>query len=120
MENRMLKFIGSISAMAIFILLIGVLMSKNNSDSITNKNNNSNTVIFSGYSEPIEKVKGKKKININTANLQDFKDLKIGIGRGKYTDIVKNRPFTKVSQLITRHTVGPDVYRNIKDIAVVD
>lgn len=114
----MLKFIGSISVMAIFILLVGVLMSKNYSDTAINKNDNSNTVIFSGYSGPIEKE--KKKININTADLQDFKDLHIGVGEGKYRDIVKNRPFTKVSQLITRHTVGPVVYDKLKDIAVVD
>lgn len=116
----MLKFIGSICGLAIFILLVGVLMGKNYSDTAINKNDNSNTVIFSGYSLPIEKERVKKKININTANLQDFKDLHIGIGEGKYRDIVKNRPFTKVSQLITRHTVGPVVYDKLKDIAVVD
>lgn len=114
----MLKFIGSIAAMAIIILLVGALVGKNYSDTAINKNDNSNTVIFSGYSKPIEKE--KKKININTANLQDFKDLEIGIGEGKYKKIVNNRPFTKVSQLITRRTVGPVVYHRLKDIAVVD
>ena len=64
--------------------------------------------IKSGVSETFE------KLNINTATLQQFRDLHCGIGAKKYEKIIQNRPFHSLSELREKHILGYYSYRKVK------
>jgi len=70
----------------------------------------SDTKKSSGVSETFE------KLDINTATLQQFQDLRCGIGIKKYEKILKNRPFHNLSELREKHILGFYSYKKAKKL----
>lgn len=68
-----------------------------------------------------EKLLGAKalldKINLNTASLSELDSL-WGIGEKRAADIVKNRPYQTVEELVKRKIIPQNVYEKIKDEVV--
>lgn len=62
---------------------------------------------------------GRKKIDINSATLQDFIDCKCGVGEKKYAEIVAGRPYKNVGELREKGILGYYSYKRLKEIAVV-
>jgi len=58
------------------------------------------------------------KINLNTASLSQLDSL-WGIGEKRAADIVKNRPYQTVEELVKRKIIPQNVYEKIKDEVVV-
>lgn len=125
MENK------SLLGWVIGAFLLGGILSK--SIPITNTNSNGNNISISQEipgniekisknSENIEKnsinfkkvEKISKKININKATLQEFKEAKVSVGDSKYKKIVKLRPFKSVDELKTKGVLGHYAYNKHK------
>lgn len=67
------------------------------------------------------KVAGKtteSKINLNRASLAELDNLQ-GIGVKRAADIIKNRPYQTVEELIKRKIIPQSIYDKIKDEVVV-
>ena len=58
------------------------------------------------------------KINLNQASLSELDSL-WGIGEKRAADIVKNRPYQTVEELVKRKIIPQNVYEKIKDEVVV-
>ena len=58
------------------------------------------------------------KINLNTASLSELDSL-WGVGEVRAGEIVKNRPYAKVEELLTKKIVTKSVFEKIKDQIVV-
>ncbi|MCX6725708.1 MAG: helix-hairpin-helix domain-containing protein [Candidatus Shapirobacteria bacterium] len=55
-----------------------------------------------------------KKININKASLSELDNL-TGIGQKRAEDIVKNRPYSTVEDLLTKKVISQGIYEKIKN-----
>ena len=63
-------------------------------------------------------AKTADKINLNTASLSELDSL-WGVGEIRAGEIVKNRPYAKVEELLTKKIVTKSVFEKIKDQIVV-
>lgn len=64
--------------------------------------------------ESINSVKGVNSINVNTATASELEGL-WGIGAKRAADIIANRPYAKVEELVTKAGVPQNVYEKIKE-----
>lgn len=64
-------------------------------------------------------IKGvNSKINLNKASLAELDNL-IGIGQKRAEDIIKNRPYSTIEDLLTKKVISQSIYEKIKnEIAV--
>jgi len=64
--------------------------------------------------ETKETEEKNKKINLNKASLSQLDSL-WGIGQKRAEDIIKNRPYQSIEELLTRKIIPQNVYEEIKD-----
>lgn len=60
------------------------------------------------------KEEENKKINLNKASLSQLDSL-WGIGQKRAEDIIKNRPYQSIEELLTKKIIPQNVYEEIKD-----
>ena len=60
----------------------------------------------------------QSKININTASQSELESLS-GIGSGRASKIISDRPYQKIEDLLDKKIVGKSVFEQIKDSIVV-
>lgn len=64
--------------------------------------------------ETKETEEKNKKINLNKASLSQLDSL-WGIGQKRAEDIIKNRPYQSIEELLTKKIIPQNVYEEIKD-----
>lgn len=64
--------------------------------------------------ETKETEEKNKKINLNKASLSELDSL-WGIGQKRAEDIIKNRPYQSIEELLTKKVIPQNVYEEIKD-----
>jgi len=64
--------------------------------------------------ETKEEREENKKINLNKASLSQLDSL-WGIGQKRAEDIIKNRPYQSIEELLTKKIIPQNVYEEIKD-----
>jgi competence protein ComEA len=71
-----------------------------------------NETVTSGEVSGAQSVTGK--VNINTASASELDSL-WGIGEKRAADIIANRPYTSVEELLTKKIIPSNVYERIKE-----
>ena len=74
-----------------------------------------NTTSGQGYSEP---VSGGFRVNVNTATIAEL-DTLWGIGESRASDIVKNRPYSNLDEMIEKKVVTKQILEKNKELMTV-
>jgi len=59
-----------------------------------------------------------EKMNINTASISELEDLS-GIGEAKAFDIIQNRKYKSIHELVDKGIIGEKTFNNIKDVITI-